>query len=108
MPLDGRRIYRSQQDTYSLDPLGNMELRPGPKAGDFWFEGSLIGGLPNTGGWYGITPNGLCCNLTRHQITQHVDGSITVKPSIKVTAVNPEGQRVEWHGYLDAGRWVEC
>lgn len=53
---------------------------------------------------YGRTPNGLMCNLKRHQITEHEDGTVTASPSILVNA----GGNESWHGYLERGVWREC
>lgn len=53
--------------------------------------------------WYGVTPNGLLCTLTKH-VTEHPDGTITVSPSILVD--NGSGGQ-SWHGYLEHGVWRE-
>lgn len=53
--------------------------------------------------WFALTPNGLLANLSRHQITEHEDGTITVLPSIEVTG----GVEGKWHGYLEKGVWRE-
>jgi len=55
------------------------------------------------GNWFGCTPEGFHCNLTRHDVVEHEDGSITVSPSILIT--RHDGQ---WHGYLRAGEWEQC
>lgn len=60
-------------------------------------------GLIN-GHWYGCTPNGLLANLSRHTVTEHEDGTISVSPSILVEG----GQTNAWHGYLEHGVWREC
>ena len=39
-------------------------------------------------------------NLGGHDVVENADGTITVKPSIRVTS----GNHV-WHGYLEAGVW---
>lgn len=52
--------------------------------------------------WYACTPNGLLGNLSKHEVTEHEDGTITVSPSILVTG---DG---EWHGYLEHGVWREA
>lgn len=40
-------------------------------------------------------------SLTKHNITEHEDGTITVSPSILFETGN--GRR--WHGYLERGEW---
>lgn len=62
------------------------------------------------GRWYALTPNGELANLSGHQVTEHVDGTITVSPSIRVSACSPnKGTSVElWHGYLERGVWRVC
>lgn len=55
------------------------------------------------GEWVGCTPEGFHCNLSRHDVAEHEDGTITVSPSILVTS--HEGQ---WHGYLRKGQWEKC
>ncbi len=59
---------------------------------------------PRGAEWYGMAPNGLMCNITGHQITEHEDKTITVSPSILVKG----GEGGEWHGYLERGVWREC
>jgi len=59
-------------------------------------------GSRNGTDWYGTTPNGLLGCLTKHNITEHDDGTISVSPSILMT-----GDR-QWHGYLIRGVWKEC
>lgn len=65
-------------------------------------------GKHRRGTWYCIPPNrdpfGFVGNLSRHDIVEHEDGTITVSPSILIT-VNNVG---EWHGYLEKGMWREC
>ena len=64
-------------------------------------------------GEYGKDKGLWCCvppgtdllgNLSRHTVTEHEDGTITVSPSILVKG----GNLGEWHGYLEAGMWREC
>jgi hypothetical protein len=42
-------------------------------------------------------------DLSKHTVTEHEDGTITVAPSILVTAGRNE-QEV-WHGFLEKGIW---
>ena len=51
--------------------------------------------------WYACTPNGHLANLSRHEVTEHADGTITVSPSILVS----DGEGPVWHGYLERGVW---
>lgn len=59
------------------------------------------------GCWYATTPNGLLANLSRHTVTEHDDGTISVSPSILVTTGAKSGA-ASWHGYLECGVWREC
>ena len=52
--------------------------------------------------WIGCTPNGHQCNLSRHEVVEHEDMTITVSPSLQFET----GKR--WHGYLEKGVWREC
>lgn len=60
--------------------------------------------LREDGYWYGMTPNGLLCNLRKHFVETHNDDTISVTPSILVQG----GENHKWHGYLKRGRWIEC
>ena len=58
---------------------------------------------PADGHWYCRTPNGHLGNLSRHDVVEHEDGTITVSPSILVS------EEVEvWHGYLERGVWRQA
>jgi hypothetical protein len=63
--------------------------------GGYWrtADGTWMCGLPAPG--FGIG------SLTKHTITEHDDGTITVSPSILVDT--GDGRR--WHGYLERGVW---
>jgi hypothetical protein len=63
------------------------------------------------GRWYAHVPHAypdrwLVGNLSKHDVTEHEDGSITVSPSILVTSGRDD--QVQWHGYLERGVWREC
>jgi len=60
-------------------------------------------GKDMNGAWFGCTPEGFHANLSAHEVKEHEDGTITVSPSILVTAHNGT-----WHGYLRAGQWEPC
>lgn len=53
--------------------------------------------------WQCCLPNGSYGNLTRHNILEHKDGTITVTPSILT-----KGSQAPWHGYLLEGIFKEC
>lgn len=55
------------------------------------------------GEWFGCTPEEWHCDLSRHEVIEHADGTITVSPSILVT-----GHNGSWHGYLIEGYWEKC
>lgn len=58
--------------------------------------------------WIAITPNDHAANLSRHEVVEHEDGTITVAPSILVST-SKDGKPLQvWHGYLKAGVWGEC
>lgn len=63
--------------------------------GGYWrtAAGTWMCGLPAPG--FGIG------NLTKHTVTEHDDGTITVSPSILVET--GDGRR--WHGWLQRGVW---
>lgn len=59
------------------------------------------------GQWYGAPPGSegldfpLVANLSKHNVIEHADGTITVSPSIAIS--NRQG--ISWHGYLERGMW---
>lgn len=57
------------------------------------------------GAWLGITPNGHFVNLWRHAVTEHKDGTISVKQEIR--ALWPNGLPL-WEGHLTEGIWRSC
>lgn len=59
---------------------------------------------------YCITPNGHFGDLSKHALTEHEDGTLTVSPSIRVSTTRPkDGASIElWHGFLERGVWREC
>jgi len=72
-------------------------------------EGFMLWAHP---GQYGKTKDGIwmcwppsdvvgVVSFANHEVVEHEDGTITVSPSILITA---EGQ---WHGYLEKGIWRE-
>lgn len=83
----GRRIYADAEGNY---PYGDI------KPGDFFLWREM---------WHGMTPNGMLCNLRGHEVVEHEDKTITVRPSILTS--NGEGA-MTWHGFLEHGIWREC
>lgn len=57
--------------------------------------------------WFCRTPTGATGNLTGHEVEEHEDGTITVKPSILVHGGSGEYGGTPWHGYLERGVWRE-
>jgi len=55
--------------------------------------------------WVAITPNGLLLDLTGYEITEGVDGTITVKPVIEVTERYKGRELKAWRGALENGIW---
>jgi hypothetical protein len=52
------------------------------------------------GTWYGLPAEDLLANIQGHEINEHGDGTITVKPSILVSSGDKS-----WHGFLEKGVW---
>jgi hypothetical protein len=52
--------------------------------------------------WFCCDPMGHLGDLSKHTVTEHEDGTITVSPSIMMRS------RTTWHGYLEHGVWREC
>lgn len=59
---------------------------------------------PVNGHWMANAPGGGLGDLTNHEVEEHPDGTITVKPSILITS-GPSDDRTKWHGYLERGVW---
>jgi hypothetical protein len=55
--------------------------------------------------WYGTPPGFLTgyANLSNHEVIEHDNGKITVKPSIEC-----KNHLHYWHGFLKNGFWVSC
>lgn len=85
--VEGRRVECSDDEALVL----------GMRAGEY--------GVTGTGAWYARCPVAwwAMANLSKHRVTEHEDGTITVTPSIEVTG--GEGER--WHGFLQRGQWTE-
>ncbi len=87
----------------------------GVEPGDYWRD--------QNGDWTAAVPNpklpaykpeyahGIClAGLSKHDVTEHEDGTITVNPSIKVTSPwGPDRVEHEWyHGWLERGIWRDA
>ena len=61
-------------------------------------------GRDRLGRWYGRPPGFRSgyANLSGHEVVEHSDGTITVRPSIRV-----RNHLSDWHGYLERGCWRE-
>lgn len=53
--------------------------------------------------WYCRPPGNHMGSLERHEVVEHEDGTITVKPSILI-----DDGRNKWHGFLVKGEWQEA
>lgn len=76
-----------------------------PQDKDLLLKKGEYGINPKDGNWYACSPAGHMGNLANHEVTEHDDGTITVSPSILVTAY--PGEKTIWHGYLERGIWRE-
>jgi hypothetical protein len=74
--------------------------------GDILKEGEYS--KASSGIWFCCTPGGHIGNLGKHTVTEHEDGTITVSPSILVSAPHEGKQNQLWHGYLERGVWRAC
>lgn len=54
---------------------------------------------PQTGDFYAGMGN-----LSKHEVVEHADGTITVSPSILITGHHGK----QWHGWLEKGVWREA
>jgi hypothetical protein len=88
----GKRVY--------LEP--DSDGLPRLKPGEYLFV--------SKGFWLACTPNDHHGDLSAHEVTEHADGTITVRPSIRVSTSYDKGKTtVElWHGFLERGVWREC
>ncbi len=59
------------------------------------------------GTWWLYLPGCGLGNLANHQVEEHEDHTITVRPSILVTG-HDSGAKTVRHGYLTRGVWEDC
>lgn len=52
-----------------------------------------------------LPPGGVTGNLSRHDVVEHEDGTITVSPSVLITG---GASKVHRHGFLRRGVWEPC
>jgi hypothetical protein len=82
---------------------------------DLASDSDLPGGLDDTrvcywrspGGWWIYLPSAGVGRLVNHEVTEHEDGTITVKPSIGLGRAGAPGGFAR-HGFLTRGEWREC
>lgn len=71
---------------------------------DSLFQSGEYGKISN-GQWHCCPPNTeLLGNLSKHEVVEHEDGTITVSPSILIRSPH---KGTEWHGFLEKGIWRE-
>lgn len=85
-----------------LTPGVRRDLRPGESVLDL-MVGEYGRHADRGGEFYARVPTGDLCDLSRHEITEHEDRTITVVPSIGVS----DSERTLWHGHLERGVWRE-
>lgn len=85
-----------------------MTTSPGrrvwPSAGQLWLADGDYGFDPRDGHWKARPPGMHTGDLSRHEVVEHEDGTITVAPSILVTEWDGDCE-IKWHGYLERGVW---
>lgn len=78
---------------------------------DLWNGGDLLKGaycpviVDGRKTWRCVTPNGHMGTLSKHDVTEHEDGTISVSPSIALS--NPQEGEL-YHGFLERGVWREA
>jgi hypothetical protein len=78
-------------------------------------HGDLPGDLDDTrvcywrspGEWWIYLPRAGVGRLTNHEVTEHEDGTVTVRPSVGMKPASSGGGYVR-HGFLTRGEWGEC
>lgn len=66
------------------------------------------------GQWYGAPPTEpdedgflMIAALSKHQVVEHEDSTITVSPSILISQRRAGTITRQWHGFLEHGIWRE-
>lgn len=86
-----------------LDDVLRGDLPPAYQRGDYWREVDADGALVD---WFCVAPSTLHAapsRLSRHQVVEESDRTISVTPSIQVFY----GDGAIWHGFLTRGEWRE-
>ena len=96
--MRGRRLPDSVDGTFpSLEPGDYVQI-----VGGSWYDEKQKQ-YPGVPIWIVEAPNGEMCSLNeKHGFTLHEDGTLTITPSIKISA--SDGKEL-WHGYLEHGVW---
>ena len=88
--MQGRRVYPNEE--------GDLVLAEG----DYGID-------PRSGHWMARPPGEHMGDLSNHEVVEHEDGTITVSPSILITAYSESaGEKTTWHGFLEHGTWREA
>jgi hypothetical protein len=82
--------------------IGKRRPDRDPCGADTDFGEGDYGRLSTT--WFACAPGGHLGNLSKHTVIEHEDGTITVSPSIRISAGGVE----LWHGWLERGVWRSC
>jgi hypothetical protein len=95
--VQGQRIYCDGEGRFFLNRecqgVPMSECRPG----DYWHYAPI--------GWACKLPNGLRAGISKHNVEEHEDGTITVTPSILCIEYS---HGFDWHGHLTRGVFMEC
>lgn len=83
----GRRVHDKEPHEYDPGDYGQWREQ--------WFCRAPVDDYMMTG------------NLSRHTVTEHEDGTITVSPSILMEQGRHAKASPGWHGYLERGVWRE-
>ena len=86
--MQGRRVYPDGEGWFRLEE------------GDYLFD-------PRSKHWFARAPGCEMGDLSKHDIVEHEDGTITVSPSILHTEYEGDMPTKTWHGYLERGVWRE-
>jgi hypothetical protein len=90
---------------------GDVVLRRiDPEDDDLMLRDGEYGKHPRDGKWYVRLPGGHMGNLGNHEVTEHEDGTITVRPSVLIKTPGYLGTNATAfnHGFIDRGVWRSC
>jgi hypothetical protein len=106
--VKGRRVYPDADGW--LPPLQPGDYgKPNLSAEE---SGAHVGGDPDAAErwrdrmnrWQVCSPTGDQGAIETHTVTEHEDGTVTMRPSLDWSQRRPGG----WHGWLTAGEWTSC